>query len=176
MKKNTVIILLGIIVFLFSVFFLYQFLNPSQNQSNENALVIIPTEQNFQSTEAHGYTDMEDDTSVNNTASIQGVVHVLSDNTVINKGLLYLKIVNNKDTKVPSLILGDPRLDDGDIIGVTNEEGFFIIDNILPGEYYIVVQYPPYWTLVQKSAQVSDPLIISLQPNADIKLGDLYIP
>jgi len=75
----------------------------------------------------------------------------------------------------PILLLG-PRIDNGDVPGISDNGGRIFLNNVPPGNYYLAVWAPYNWVLAVESPTIMTPRIITLEPNEYYDLGVIYVP
>lgn len=105
-------------------------------------------------------------------AAISGVIYSFTIDAPIAETGFYLTKVTNVEM-IP--VLAGPISENGDIEGRTDEKGYFSMDSIPPGEYYLIVWAPMSWSVAGSAENRSEPLLISLAPGDREKLGILYI-
>ena len=109
------------------------------------------------------------------TASISGLVYSYTVYRVLPKTLFYLTpAVGENANIVPPLLIG-PEEDNGDIKSETNELGQIYLNDIPPGNYYIVVWAPLNWSIVEYSPTEQTPRLIELKEGDRQALGILYV-
>lgn len=109
-------------------------------------------------------------------ASIGGTLYSFTLSRVIPKTLLYLTMASGKDNRDwPSILIG-PEPTQGDIVVTSNEEGLFFVNNIPPGNYFLVVATPIRWSLAVVPDRDYAPLLIELKPDQRQPLGIVYVP
>ncbi len=73
----------------------------------------------------------------------------------------------------PILTYGNPE--DGDVLGKTDENGVFYLDNILPGKYFLVVNYPDHSEIAVDPNNTSAPLMFEFEADTSYPLGVVLI-
>ncbi len=87
--------------------------------------------------------------------------------------MFFLISAVGEEHDIPSIITG-PRKDD--LLYYTNGMGKFIIYNIKPGFYYLVMSAPPYdWAIGFQNTSNLEPLLIEVKPNEIIPLDRIII-
>jgi hypothetical protein len=95
---------------------------------------------------------------------------------VIRETPFYLMPISGEsDQAFPILLLG-PRIENGDVQGISDNEGRISLDDVPPGNYYLAVWAPYNWILAVESPTVMTPRIITLEPNKYYDLGVIYVP
>ncbi len=109
-------------------------------------------------------------------ASISGLVYSYTSGQTVLKTLFYLTPAVGPDkTQMPALLVG-PEASNGDLQGETDEHGQITLNDIPPGNYYLIVWAPPYsWSEAQLSADDHAPRLIKLSPKQSLPLGIVYV-
>lgn len=68
---------------------------------------------------------------------------------------------------------GNPE--DGDVLGKTDENGVFYLDDILPGRYFLVVNYPDHSEIAVNPNNTSEPLLFEFKADTSYPLGIVLI-
>lgn len=109
-------------------------------------------------------------------ASISGVLYSKSSSTILAQFLLYITAGTGENKAyVPPILVG-PLPEKGDIKVVTDLEGRFEINNLAPGNYFIVVSMPLDYVVALKNATGLEPLMITLEKNQRKPLGVVVVP
>jgi len=109
-----------------------------------------------------------------NFASISGTLFSLT-NRVVSETKFYLyRAIDQDNPQLPSLIVG-PSSDNGDIDSWSDINGQFEINNIPPGNYFLIVWVPQGWEIVQTSVDDDTPLLISLSENEQKAFGVMRV-
>ena len=107
-------------------------------------------------------------------AALSGALYSLNFQRTIPKTAFYL--IPAAEDKQPPMVLTGPHKDKGDVIGFSDDQGKFILDNIPPGDYFMVVWAPLNWILAVSSPTDETPRLISLGSNESIALGTVNFP
>lgn len=108
-------------------------------------------------------------------SALNGVLYSYTIHAVIPGTVFYLtRAVGENNDQVPLALLGQQETR-GDIAGSTDENGFIQLNNIEPGNYYMVVWAPLNWAVVETEAQNQTPLLIKLEANESVNLGIAYV-
>ena len=76
---------------------------------------------------------------------------------------------------MPVFLIG-PEKSAGDIQGETDEGGRFVLNDIPPGNYYLIVWAPPYnWVPAENSSTDPTPRLIQLQAGKGEEMGIVYV-
>lgn len=107
-------------------------------------------------------------------AALCGVLHsTYMDPPMIPKTAFYFMRVG--ETGLPAVLTG-PNIERGDIQGTSDELGGIFIDDVPPGNYYIVVWAPYNWILAVQSPEDLTPRLVVLEPDKQYVLGIIYVP
>lgn len=105
---------------------------------------------------------------------VSGVLYSANAQMLIPGTLLYLTpAIGAEKRGVPPIISG-PNDAEGDIRGISNDKGQFILSNVPPGNYYLVVSSPLSWSLAE-IAETGQPRLIEVVPDTIIALGVVYL-
>ena len=75
---------------------------------------------------------------------------------------------------MPSILIG-PEESRGDIRGQSDEAGTFTLNNIPPGNYFLIVWSPYNWPEADISATDLTPRLIELKAQQRESLGNVYV-
>ncbi len=105
--------------------------------------------------------------------SISGTLYSFTTNITLAKTYYYLLVGDgpNKD-KMPPILIG-PK--EGDIQGITDENGQFFINNIPPGNYFLIVESPYNYSPVVTSKSDFTPLLLTIKENNKYPLGVVFV-
>lgn len=106
-------------------------------------------------------------------ASVSGLLYSFTGKGPIPGTLFYLTPVGELDDP-PNVLVG-PRSDQGDIRGISDDKGQIVLNNVPPGNYYLVVWAPYNWILAVESETDATPRLIILEPNQRVNLGIIYL-
>jgi len=81
----------------------------------------------------------------------------------------------NKD-QVPGILIGSGLESRGDIVSRTDDQGNFYIDNIPPGNYFLVVSFQNNIVLTSISETDLAPRLYTFEADASIPLGLIVSP
>jgi hypothetical protein len=111
-----------------------------------------------------------------NKAALSGRFYSYTSEQEIPQTLFYLTPAVGPDKmQMPALLTG-PEVSAGDIQGQTDQLGQFTLNDIPPGNYYLIVWAPPYsWSEAQMGPVDPSPRLISLSPNQSLPLGIVYV-
>jgi len=74
----------------------------------------------------------------------------------------------------PPFLVG-PQPEKGDIVSISNHEGRFRINNIPPGNYFLVISAPYNWSPAKTSENDETPLLIHLIAGQELDLGRTFV-
>lgn len=89
--------------------------------------------------------------------------------------MFYLTPAVGEDHRQMPIWLIGPEEQKGDIRGYTNSRGQFALDNIPPGNYYMIVWAPYDWVPAETSEMDNSPLLVELGANQKKPLGIIYL-
>jgi len=108
-------------------------------------------------------------------ASISGLLYSYTIARIVPETLFYLTpAVGTDQRSMPRLLIG-PDEDRGDIIGTSDAQGLVVLDDVPPGNYYLIVWAPLNWTIVEESPANQMPHLIELRPGDEKPLGVLFV-
>ncbi|MEJ5202519.1 MAG: carboxypeptidase-like regulatory domain-containing protein [Anaerolineales bacterium] len=111
-----------------------------------------------------------------NFGAVNGLIYQKSQNAVLSDMLIYLTPGQGENKDIPPPILAGPMEEKGDIVGKTDVNGCFYLNNVPPGNYYLVVALGYDYDIVVKSADDPTPLLLRIEPNQRLSLGMLILP
>jgi hypothetical protein len=108
------------------------------------------------------------------SGSVSGLLYSFTTQLVLKENPFYLTPVSDEGNFSPVLV--GPQPEKGDIVGITDSEGKFYLDNVKPGKYILVVQSPYDWLVAILSPDSSaKPRVIEIKENQKQVLGVLYV-
>lgn len=107
------------------------------------------------------------------SASLSGVLYSYSISCVIPSTVFYL--TEGRANEYPALLFG-PSEESGDIRGISDNMGRFVLTNIPPGQYYLAVWAPYNWILAVKSPEDAIPQLFVIEPDQRYNFGIVYVP
>jgi len=112
---------------------------------------------------------------VSGQASISGVLYSFAILRIVPDTLFYLTpaIGDDKHT-APSVYIG-PNEQIGDRVGRSDIQAQFAINDIPPGNYYLVVSAPANWAIAITAIDNLTPRLIELTAGQRLPLGIVYI-
>lgn len=108
-------------------------------------------------------------------ASISGMIYSFTSKMMLPETKIFLtKALGVENSPPPVLMSPDESI--GDIIGWTQMDGQFQINDIPPGKYYLIVWGPDVSSIVVNlSSENYSPLLFTLLPNGQYNLGVLNV-
>lgn len=108
--------------------------------------------------------------------SIGGVIYSYGIREAVPGTQFYLTPADEVDGEfVPPEIYFGPRPEMGDVVGQTSMTGQIQLDNVPPGNYYLMLWTVYNWLSVYPSRENSAPLLITVEPGDQLDLGLLYV-
>lgn len=108
-------------------------------------------------------------------AALTGVLYSYTINAVIPGTQIYLTpAVGENLDQVPLALVG-PQDSRGDIVATTDENGYILMNNLPPGNYYLVVWAPLNYSIVETADMIQTPLLIQLKADETLQLGVTYL-
>lgn len=132
----------------------------------------------------NGYSDVSDlqaptdsHTPEAGKASISGLIYTPTSKTFVQNTVIYLTPAegDNKD-QVPGLLIGSGLSSRGDIVSSTDDKGRFYIDNIPPGNYFLIVSYQNDIIITAVSETDHSPRLFTLDADSSTPLGLVVSP
>lgn len=74
-----------------------------------------------------------------------------------------------------TLVLVGPETDKGDVVGQSGPRGEFFLNDIAPGNYYLIVWAPLNWIPIETEGEVTGPREFELKPDEIADLGRLVL-
>lgn len=109
-------------------------------------------------------------------AAVSGLLYAFDISVVVTNKIFYLSPALMIDGKpVVSPIITSPSVENGDIVATTDANGKFEINNITPGYYYLMVNYPDHTVIGLSSPNTSQILLISLEAGSSVPLGIVFV-
>ncbi len=109
-------------------------------------------------------------------ASISGALYSYTISRSLPRTIFYLtRAVGEGNKRMPSILIG-PEEERGDIRGLTNEKSQFTLNNIAPGNYYLIVWAPYDWIPAVNSSDDPSLRLIELTAGQSKALGIVYVP
>ena len=109
-------------------------------------------------------------------ASLSGVLYSYVLSRTIPGTVFYLTTPVIIDGEAMLPILLGPKKEMGDVQGVSDQSGGFVVNNIPPGDYYLLVWAPYNWVLAETSSETHSPLLVRLVADRAEDLGTILFP
>lgn len=108
-------------------------------------------------------------------ASISGVLYSSRTGAIIPDTMFYLTpAVGPEKRAMPSILIG-PEESQGDVRGQSDVSGKFTLNDITPGNYFLIVWAPYNWPEANTSATDPAPRLIELKADQREPLGVVYV-
>lgn len=114
--------------------------------------------------------------SVSGKASISGLLYAYNISVPLSNTsfvLIPAVIIDGIANVPPILTNGNPA--DGDFLGKTDENGVFYLDDIMPGKYYFLVNYPDHSEIAVDPENTTKPLLLEFDSDTSYPLGVIMI-
>jgi hypothetical protein len=108
-------------------------------------------------------------------ASISGVLYTFSGNGPIPGTIFYLTPARGETNQEPPAVFVGPREEEGDVQGMSDPKGQIALNNVPPGNYYLVVWAPYNWIMAVESDTDPTFRLITLEPDQRETLGMIYL-
>ena len=107
--------------------------------------------------------------------SISGTIFSFTTRIVLSDTMFYLTpAVGPDNTDLPPVLFG-PQEDSGDVVGRTDKNGQFFLDNVPPGNYLLIVEAPMNWAVGLEEDKDSAPRLITIKEGNKYPLGVVFI-
>ena len=108
--------------------------------------------------------------------SISGLAYSPSLSMGVMKTGFYLtKALGENNHQISPILIG-PDESKGDVRGITDKDGIFSVNNLEPGNYFIVLSAPNDWVPFERDGTSGAPRLIELKADQQLALGLLYVP
>lgn len=108
-------------------------------------------------------------------AALTGVLYSYTINAVIPGTQIYLTpAIGDNSDQVPLALVG-PQDSRGDIVAATDENGYILMNNLTPGNYFMIVWAPLNYSIVETAEMMQKPLLIELKADETLELGVTYL-
>jgi hypothetical protein len=107
-------------------------------------------------------------------ASIGGTLFTYVSEAPIPGTLFYLTPAMGESDLPPGVYVG-PQEENGDVSGMSDINGRFVLNNVPEGKYYLAVWAPYNWILAVESAGSSSPRLFTLRSGQQEDLGLVYL-
>ena len=109
-------------------------------------------------------------------ASVAGILYSYAEGMVIPETVFYLTHAIGENNDSVPMFLSGPKVGEGDYSGWSNADGLFILNNIVPGNYYIVVWAPFNWIIGVQTDNTDTLMLLILRPDSQNNLGVVNFP
>ncbi len=107
-------------------------------------------------------------------ATVGGEIFTYTGNGPVPGTYFYLYHLQDSATELPA-VMGSARPEQGDISGKTDEQGRFLLNNVLPGDYFLVIWAPLNWLVIPQSRSEDSPRVFSIKADERVDLGKLEL-
>ena len=108
-------------------------------------------------------------------ATVAGVLYSFTIHALVPGTLLYLTPGVGPDKRgIPPVITG-PSDAAGSVRGQSNDDAQFVLTNVPPGNYYLVVSASLTWSLGVAAIGETKPVLIEVKENQTLNLGVVYL-
>jgi hypothetical protein len=108
-------------------------------------------------------------------ASISGVLYSYTTGQTVGGTEFFLIPGVGPEKKDVPIVLVAPDASRGEIIGRSDDNGNIALQNIPPGNYFLIVWAPMSWSVAEKSNTDKAPLLLELDAESQIPLGVIYL-
>ena len=109
-------------------------------------------------------------------ASISGLAYSPGLTRGVPKTGYYLtKALGEKNRQISPILAGADEAN-GDIRGYTDDKGIFTMNNIEPGNYFLILAAPNDWVPFERDGNSGAPKLVELKADQQLALGVLYVP
>jgi hypothetical protein len=108
-------------------------------------------------------------------ASISGALYSFTIHRILPETMFYLTPAVGPDGRSMPIVLIGPETDQGDVRGLSDSFGKFELNNIPPGNYYLLVWAPYNWEPAGDLKESLSPRLIELEEGDRETLGVLYV-
>jgi hypothetical protein len=109
-------------------------------------------------------------------AALSGMLYSYIGQRVISGTQFYFTPAVGENRRLVPLIIAGPEANLGDIPGQTDNQGRFSLNQVPPGNYYLVIWAPLNWILAENSQQDPTPRLVELSANQSVPLGLVVAP
>lgn len=113
---------------------------------------------------------------ISGRASISGLLYAYNISVPLScmNFILMPAVISDGVAIVPPILTyGNPE--DGDIMGKTDGDGVFYLDDILPGQYFFVVNYPDHSEIAVDPNNTAKPYLLEFKADTSYPLGIVMI-
>ncbi len=108
--------------------------------------------------------------------SISGTLFSFTTRIVLRDTMFYLTpAIGPADNEVPPALFG-PQEGSDDVVGRTDGQGQFFMDNVPPGSYFLIVEAPMNWAVGMQEDDLSMPRMITVEAGGKYPLGVVFVP
>lgn len=111
---------------------------------------------------------------ISGKASFSGIIYSYVMHQLIPNTAFYITPAIGKDKSFPPIIAG-PNVEQGDIYGFTDNNGGIVLNNIEPGNYYLIVWSPYNWTFAVIDMEEEKPMLFKLDEDKLLNSGVILV-
>ncbi len=108
-------------------------------------------------------------------AAISGLLYSTTQQRGVPETPFYLSPGVGEGNRFIVDVIGDPIPARGDVLAVTDAAGVFSLNNIPPGNYFLLTWAPYNWYPAYRSLSERVPLFLELSADQAVALGTLYV-
>ena len=108
--------------------------------------------------------------------AVQGILFSSTGRGRVIPGTIFYLTAGRGETHTdPPQVIQGPQTDQGDIVGTSDMQGRFFLNNVSPGNYYLLVWAPYDWIIGQESATDLTPRLITVEADQRQDLGEVHL-
>lgn len=154
--------------------------------SSQTGLIVIESEATTLPTEASTATRAPTDARIAQATAmptlapgmgcLMGRAVTLANGAGIPGTTYYLAPALGGDEPYPPVMYAGPDREQGHVPGTTGPQGEIDLRDVPPGRYYLAMWAPYDWVLAVISPESEEPLLLTIEPDACIDLGQITFP
>jgi hypothetical protein len=98
---------------------------------------------------------------------------IVFDRVIPGTAFYFTRAVGENENIPPTAYTGSDRTK-GDVPGQSNAEGRFVVDDVPPGNYFLVVWAPYSWVIALESSDLQTPKLFVFEEGRKYEFGRLY--
>jgi hypothetical protein len=107
-------------------------------------------------------------------SAVSGRLTMASGGGPIPGTVFYLLLLGEDVNLEPAVYA--PDVSRGDVRAMTDDAGAFVLNDVPPGDYRLLVWAPYSWIEAQASENDVSPLVLRLEAEGILELGTVYVP
>ncbi len=108
------------------------------------------------------------------TATVAGELYSFVFHKPIPGTVFYFTPAQGANKDEPPIAFFGAREEYGDVSGLSDEEGRFVIEDMPPGKYFLAVWAPYSWILAVEQEQSRVPRLFIIEPDQRLNFGRLF--